>query len=143
MKDSIEWWGCYDALKEMLYRTDSPMCRVAVLYIMGLVARKYGGLMWKYHEAHLPEWLGLADRSGELRINCNDKTLCYAPDLCIKAFLVCRKRWMRKELEGIAIHAGPSFADVARLLLGEGRFPRWCGELPRECLGVLKHLGLA
>jgi hypothetical protein len=97
----------------------------------------------RYHEARLPRWLGLVDRGGALKIDCGDKSLCYNPEACLKAFLYCRKGWMRRELEDIVIYAGPYFADVARLMLGEDGFPRWCGSLPSECTGVLKRLGLA
>jgi len=142
MKDSIVWWDCYKTLEKHIGRFEGT-CRIALYYIMDLVARKYGGLLWKYHEARLPQWLGFMDRSGALKIDCRDKSLCYAPELCLRAYLLCRRGWMRRNLEGIVIHAGPAFADVARLLLGEGGFPRWCGELPRECSGVLKRLGLA
>ncbi len=137
-----EWWVCYKALEERAGRAEGT-CRIALYYIMDLVARERGGLLWKYHEARLPRWLGFMDRSGALKINCGDKSLCYAPEQCLKAFLYCKSGWMRKELEGIVIHAGPAFADVARLMLGEGGFPRWCGSLPSECSGVLKRLGLA
>ncbi len=140
--DSIEWWDCYKALERQAWGVEGT-CRIALLYVMDLVARKRGGLLWRYHEARLARWLGFMDRSGALKIDCGDKSLCYAPEPCLRAFLYCRRGWMRKELEGIVIHAGPYFADVARLMLGEGGFPRWCGELPRECTGVLKHLGLA
>jgi hypothetical protein len=142
MMDSIVWWDCYKALEKHIGRFEGT-CRIALYYIMDLVARKYGGLLRKYHEARLPRWLGFMDRSGALKIDCNNKSLCYAPELCLKAFLYCRKGWMRKSLEGIVAHAGPAFADVARLMLGEGGFPRWCGSLPGECSGVLKRLGLA
>jgi hypothetical protein len=142
MKDSIEWWDCYKALERQALGARYT-CRTALLYVMDRVAREYGGLLWKYHEARLPRWLGFMDRSGALKIDCGDKSLCYAPEPCLRAFLYCRKGWMRKELEGIVIHAGNTFADVALLLLGEGGFPKWCGELPSECLGVLKRLGLA
>jgi hypothetical protein len=142
MMDSIEWWDCYKALENHIGRFEGT-CRIALYYIMDLVARERGGLLWKYHEARLPRWLSFMDRSGALKINCRDKSLCYAPEQCLKAFLYCRKGWMRKELEGIVTHAGSYFADVACLMLGEGGFPRWCGELPGECLGVLKRLGLA
>ena len=139
---SHEWWVCYRALEEQAGRAEGT-CRIALLYVMGLVARERGGLLWKYHETRLPRWLGLVDRSGALKIDCRDKSLCYAPELCLKAFLYCRRGWMRKELESIVMHAGPYFADVARLMLSEGEFPKRCGELPRECMGILRRLGLA
>jgi hypothetical protein len=97
----------------------------------------------RYHETRLPRWLGLVDRGGALKIGCGDKSLCYDPEVCLRVFLYCKRGWMWRELEGIVTHAGPYFADVARLLLGEGEFPKWCGELPRECTGVLRRLGLA
>jgi hypothetical protein len=49
-------------------------------------------------------------------INCREKTICNEPALCLKAYLVCRKRWMRKELEKLV--PGTPFAEVARVVLG-------------------------
>ncbi len=137
-----EWWVCYKALEERAGRAEGT-CRIALLYVMDLVVRERGGLLRRYHETRLPRWLGFMDGSGALKIDCGDKSLCYAPELCLKAFLYCKRSWMRKELEGIVAHAGPYFADVARLLLGEGEFPKRCGEPPKECMGILRRLGLA
>ncbi len=90
------------------------------------------------HRESLPRWLGLKDRSGKLKIDCRDKKLCYSPYMCLKAYLHCKEGWMRKKLEYIAKHAGPPFAEPARLLLGEGSIPQWCGKLPESCIMIMR-----
>jgi hypothetical protein len=64
-------------------------------------------------------------------INCRERQICNEPLLCLKAYLFCKKRWMEKELRSLA--AGTPYAEVARVLLGEGDIPEECGGQPKNC----------
>jgi hypothetical protein len=135
-RDGLE--RCYNDLKQMLGNTNNEFCRIAIMAMMDFVARTHGGALLSRHRESLPRWLGLKDRSGKLKIDCRDKKLCYSPYMCLKAYLHCKEGWMRKELEDIVKHAGPPFAEPARLLLGEGSIPQWCGKLPESCIMIMR-----
>ncbi len=122
---------CYQALERRLRREDGELCRIAIIAWMDFVARKFGGLLYKQFKELLPHMLGLKRRNGSLTINCNEKTVCYEPILCMKAYLLCKKRWMKKELE--RLEPGTPYARVARVVLGETAVPEECGGLPPEC----------
>jgi hypothetical protein len=122
---------CYSALEKRLRREDNELCRVAILAWMDFVAEKFGGLLHKQFRRLLPYALGLMKRDGTLAINCNEKVICYEPILCLKAFLLCRKRWMKKELE--RLDPATPYARVARVVLRETAIPEECGGLPPEC----------
>jgi hypothetical protein len=121
---------CYQALEKMLLREKNELCRIAVSAWMEFVAKKFGGLLYKQFRELLPYALGLK-RRGSLTINCNEKAICYEPILCLKAYLLCKKRWMRKELE--KLEPGTPYARIARVIVGETAVPEECGGLPPEC----------
>jgi hypothetical protein len=123
--------SCYQALEKRLRREDNELCRVAILAWMGFTAEKFGGLLHKHFRELLPHMLGLKKRDGSLAISCNEKAICYEPILCLKAYLLCGKRWMRKELE--KLEPGTPYARIARVVLGETAIPEECGGLPPEC----------
>jgi hypothetical protein len=122
---------CYQALERRLRREDNELCRVAILAWMGFAAEKFGGLLHKHFKELLPYMLGLKKRDGTLLINCDEKAICYEPILCLKAYLLCKKRWMKKELE--KLEPGTPYARIARVVLGETVIPEECGGLPPEC----------
>jgi hypothetical protein len=122
---------CYDALEERLIREDNELCRVAILAWMNFAAKKFGGLLYKQFRELLPHALCLVRYDGTLVINCSDRRICNEPILCLKAYLICRKRWMKKALEKLA--PGTPYARTARVVLGETTIPKECGELPPEC----------
>ncbi len=76
----------------------------------------------------MPHVLGLARPDGSLVIDCDVRQICNEPALCLKAYLVCRKRWMRKELEKLA--PGTPFAEVAKVVLDETGVHGECGGPP-------------
>jgi hypothetical protein len=98
---------------------------------MEFAAKRFGGLLYKQFRQLLPDMLGLRNRNGSLKIDCNNKLICNEPILCLKAYLLCRKRWMKKELE--KIEAETPYAKVARVVVGETTIPEECGGLPPEC----------
>jgi hypothetical protein len=122
---------CYHALERRLRREDNELCRVAILAWMGFVARKFGGLLYKHYKELLPYMLGLKRCNGTLVINCDERVICNEPILCLKAYLLCRKRWMKKELE--RLDPATPYARIARVVVGETAIPEECGGLPPEC----------
>jgi hypothetical protein len=130
-KKKQELEKCYNALEKRLRREENELCRVAILAWMGFVAKKFGGLLYKQFRELLPYALGLMRRNGTLAISCSEKAICYEPILCLKAYLLCKKRWMKKELE--RLEPGTPYARVARVVLGETAVPEECGGLPPEC----------
>jgi hypothetical protein len=122
---------CYNALEKQLMREKSELCRIAILAWMEFVAKKFGGLLYKQFKELLPYALGIKRRDGSLIINCGEKAICYEPILCLKAYLYCKKRWMRKELE--RLEPGTPYARIARVIVGETAIPEECGGLPPEC----------
>ncbi len=98
---------------------------------MGFAAKRFGGLLYKHYKELLPYMLGLKRRDGTLMISCDEGAVCYEPILCLKAYLLCRKRWMKKELE--KLDAATPYARIARVVLGEAVIPEECGGLPPEC----------
>jgi hypothetical protein len=122
---------CYDALEKRLMREKNELCRVAILAWMDFMAKKIGGLLYRQFRELLPYALGLKRRDGALIIDCGEKTICNEPILCLKAYLLCRKRWMKKELE--RLEPGTPYARAARVVLGEAAIPEECGRLPPEC----------
>jgi len=121
---------CYNALEKQLMRERKDLCRIAILAWMHIVAKKFGGLLYKQFRELLPYMLGLKKRDGSLTISCNEKVVCNEPILCLKAYLLCRKRWMKKELE--KLEPGTPYARIARVVLGTA-IPEECGGLPPEC----------
>ncbi|MFZ8839762.1 MAG: hypothetical protein ACO2PM_12820 [Pyrobaculum sp.] len=122
---------CYNILEKRLLREKNELCRIAVLAWMDFVAKRFGGLLYKQFKELLPYALGLKKRDGTLAISCGERAVCYEPILCLKAYLLCRKRWMKKELE--RMEPGTPYARIARVVLGETVIPEECGGLPPEC----------
>ncbi len=109
-KKKHELEKCYNALEKRLRYEENELCRVATLAWMDIVAKKFGGLLYKQFRELLPYMLGLKRRNGSLMISCNEKVICYEPLLCLKAYLLCRKRWMKKELE--KLEPGTPYAKI-------------------------------
>ncbi len=130
-KKKHELEKCYNTLERRLIREKNELCRIATLAWMNFVAKRFGGLLYKQFRELLPYMLGLKRRNGSLMISCNEKAVCYEPLLCLKAYLLCRKRWMKKELE--KLEPGTPYAKIARVVLGETAIPEECGGLPPEC----------
>jgi len=124
--------ACYFALEKRLRAEKNDLCRIAIIAWMYFTAKKFGGLLYKQFMQLLPYMLGLKNRDGTLKISCDERAVCYEPILCLKAYLLCRRRWMRKELE--KIDAGTPYARVARVVLGETMVPKECGGMPPECV---------
>jgi len=122
---------CYNALEKQLMREKNDFCRIAILAWMNFAAKKFGGLLYKQFRELLPYALGLKRRDGSLAISCNEKSVCNEPILCLKAYLLCKKRWMKKELE--RLEPGTPYARIARVIVGETAIPEECGGLPPEC----------
>jgi hypothetical protein len=122
---------CYNALEKQLMREKNDLCRIAILAWMDFAAKKFSGLLYKQFRELLPYALGLKKRDGTLAISCNEKAICYEPILCLKAYLLCKKRWMKKELE--RLEPGTPYARIARVVVGESVIPEECGGLPPEC----------
>jgi len=118
---------CFDELVKRLMKEDRDLCRIQLLAWFDKVACKHRRrykLLYKQFRELLPHALGLVRPDGALMIDCGDRRICNEPALCLKAYLVCRKRWMRKELEKLA--PGTPFAHVARAVLG-GAVDKECG----------------
>jgi hypothetical protein len=122
---------CYQelsALRDIFKSKGNELCELAVVYWMDLVANLHGGSLLRRHRLELPKILEIDKGS------CQRKHLCQ-PLTCIELFILCRKGW--KQLKGIAERAGDSYADIARFLIGESDFPKWCSiELPPSCRRV-------
>ena len=126
---------CYQELSTLRddFKLDgNELCEFAVVYLMDLIANLHGGSLLRRHRRELPKILEIDKESCKRRHFCQPLT-------CIKLFILCRKGW--KQLKGIAEHAGDSYADIARFLIGEGGLPKWCGvELPPSCQKVRAEL---
>jgi len=130
-KKKQELETCYKALEKRLMREENELCRIALIAWMQFATKKFGGLLYKQFKQLMPDMLGLRNRDGSLKIDCNEKAVCYEPLLCLKAYLLCRKRWMKKELE--KLEPGTPYAHIARVIVGEAVIPEECGGLPPEC----------
>jgi len=130
-KKKRELEKCYNALERRLIHESDELCRVAILAWMDIVAKKFGGLLYKQFRELLPYALGLKRRDGSLTVDCGEKVVCNEPILCLKAYLLCRKRWMKKELE--RLEPGTPYAHIARIIVGKTAIPEECGGLPPEC----------
>ena len=121
---------CFDEVVRRLMREDRDLCRVELLawfdHMLRRHRRRYKLLYRQFREL-LPYALGLVKPDGALIIDCGDKRICNEPALCLKAYLVCRKRWMKKELEKLT--PGTPFARAARAVLG-GAVDEECGGPP-------------
>jgi hypothetical protein len=122
---------CFDELVKRLMREDRDLCRVELLAWFDKMARRYrrrNKLLYRQFRELLPHALGLVRYDGALAVDCNERAICNEPALCLKAYLVCRKRWMKKELEKLA--PGTPFAETARVVLGEDDVHEECGGPP-------------
>jgi hypothetical protein len=120
---------CFDELVKRLMKEDRDLCRIELLAWFGNMLRRHRRgykLLYMQFRELLPHALGLRRYNG-LMIDCGDRRICNEPALCLKAYLVCRKRWMKKELEKLA--PGTPFAHVARAVLG-GAVDEECGGPP-------------
>jgi len=126
---------CYQelsTLRDDFKLNKNELCEFAVVYLMDLVANLHGGSLLRRHRRELPKILEIDKES------CQGKHFCQ-PLTCIKLFILCRKGW--KQLKGIAERAGDSYAEIARFLIGESDFPKWCSiELPSSCRNVRAEL---
>jgi len=123
--------SCFRELEARLRREERGPCRLALLGWMDFVARAHGGELYRQFRELLPEALGLRRPDGTLLISCNNKLTCNEPKFCLMGYLLCRKRWMEKELRLLA--PGTPYARVARVLLGEGDISAECGGRPGSC----------
>ena len=122
---------CFDELTRRLIREDRDLCRVELLAWFIRVARRHRRrhkLLYRQFKELLPDALGLRRRDGALAVDCGERQICNEPALCLKAYLICRKRWMKKELERLA--PGTPFARAARVVLGEADVDEECGGPP-------------
>jgi hypothetical protein len=122
---------CFDELVKRLMREDRNLCRVELLAWFDRVARRYKRhyrLLYRQFRELLPHALGLVKYDGALMIDCDDRRICNEPILCLKAYLICRRRWMRKALEKLA--PGTPYARTARVVLGETDVHEECGGNP-------------
>jgi hypothetical protein len=129
--DNMDLERCWRELTERLMREDRDLCRIELLVWFDRLARKHRRrykLLYRQFRELLPDALGLRRRDSTLAIDCNEKRICNEPPLCLKAYLICRKRWMKKELEKLA--PGTPFAEVARVVLGEADVHEECGGPP-------------
>jgi hypothetical protein len=127
--DNLE--RCFEELVRRLMREDRDLCRIELLawfYNMIRRHRRRYKLLHRQFRELLPDVLGLRRYDGTLMIDCGDRRICSEPALCLKAYLICRKRWMRKELEKLA--PGTPYASVARVVLGESSVHEECGGAP-------------
>jgi hypothetical protein len=126
---------CYQelsAIRDDFKSNENELCEFAVVYLMDLIANLHGGSLLRRHRRELPKILGIDKES------CQRKHFCQ-PITCIKLFILCRKGW--RQLKGIAERAGDSYAEIARFLIGESDFPKWCSiELPFSCRNVRAEL---
>jgi hypothetical protein len=122
---------CFDELVKRLMREDRELCRVELLAWFDRVARRHRRrhkLLYRHFRGLLPYALGLVKYDGSLTIDCGERVICNEPMLCLKAYLVCRKRWMRKRLEMLA--PGTPYAKVARVILDMAEVDEECGGPP-------------
>jgi len=122
---------CWRELQMRLLREDRDLCRVELLAWFDRVARRYRRrhkLLYKHFIELLPDMLGLRNRDGSVAIDCDERAICNEPALCLKAYLICKKRWMKKKLEMLA--PGTPYAEVARVVLGEADVHEECGGPP-------------
>jgi hypothetical protein len=111
-------------------KEDRDLCCVELLAWFDGVLRRHRRrykLLYKQFRELLPHALGLMRYDTTLVINCDDGQICNEPALCLKAYLICKKLWMRKELEKLA--PGTPYAEMARVALGESDVHDECGEL--------------
>ena len=123
--------SCFRELATRLGQEEDELCRVALLGWMDFVARAHGGELYRQFKELLPDDLGLRRPDGLIPINCGEKLICNEPKLCLKAYLFCKEEWMEEKLRSLA--AGTPYAEVARVLLGEGDIPEECGGQPGSC----------
>jgi hypothetical protein len=121
---------CFDELVKRLMKEDRDLCRIELLAWFDNIARRHRRYKMLYRQFRelLPHVLGLRRYDGTLAIDCGNRRICNEPALCLKAYLICRKRWMRKELEKLA--PGTPYAEVARAVLGEADVHEECGGPP-------------
>jgi hypothetical protein len=127
----IDVGRCFGEIVKRLMREDRDLCRVELLAWFDRVLRRRRRrykLLYRQFRELLPYALGLMRHDGTLMIDCNEKRICNEPALCLKAYLVCRKRWMKKALEKLA--PGTPYAEVARVVLGEDDVHDECGGPP-------------
>jgi hypothetical protein len=122
---------CFRELATRLRREEDELCRVALLGWMDFVARTHGGELYRQFRELLPDALGLRRPDGSVRINCREGLICNEPKLCLKAYLFCKEEWMEEKLRSLA--AGTPYAEVVRVLLGEGDIPEECGGRSENC----------
>ena len=119
---------CFDELVKRLMKEDRDLCRVELLAWFDRLLRRHRRryrLLYRQFRELLPHVLGLVRYDSALMIDCDDKRICNEPALCLKAYLICQKRWIKKELEKLA--PGTPFARAARAVLG--------GAVDEECDG--------
>jgi hypothetical protein len=135
---------CFDELVKRLMREDRDLCRVELLAWFDRVAQRHKRrhrLLYRQFRELLPHALGLKKYDGTLIIDCNDRRICNEPILCLKAYLVCKKKWMKKELEMLT--PGTPYARVALVVLGEAEVHEECGGNPcDETHGKKKGKGI-
>jgi len=135
---------CFDELVKRLMREDRDLCRVELLTWFDRVAyrhRRRRRLLYRQFRELLPHALGLVKYDGTLVVDCGNRRICNEPILCLKAYLTCRRRWMRKELEKLA--PGTPYARVALVVLGETEVHEECGGNPcDETHGEKKGKGI-
>jgi len=122
---------CFDALVRRLTKEDRDLCRIELLAWFDRLARRHRRrhkLLYRQFRELLPYALGLRRLDGSLTIDCGERAICNEPILCLKAYLVCRKRWMRKRLEMLA--PGTPYAKVARVILDMAEIDEECGGPP-------------
>jgi len=129
--DNVDLERCFEELVRRLMREDRDLCRIELLAWFDRMLqhhRRRYKLLYRQFRELLPYAMGLVRPDGALMINCGEKVICNEPVLCLKAYLICRKRWMRKELEKLT--PGTPYAEVARVVLGEADVHRGCGGPP-------------
>jgi hypothetical protein len=129
--NNVDLERCWKELTERLMREDKGLCRIELLAWFDRLARRYKRrykLLYRQFRELLPDVLGLRSWDGSLMINCRERAICNEPALCLKAYLLCRKRWMRKELEKLA--PGTPYSEVAMVVLGESDVHEECGGPP-------------
>jgi hypothetical protein len=122
---------CFDALVKRLMKEDRDLCRIELLAWFDRLAwrhRRRHKLLYRQFRELLPYALGLRRLDGSLTIDCGERAICNEPILCLKAYLICRKRWMRKKLEMLT--PGTPYAKVARAILDRAEVDEECGGPP-------------
>ena len=129
--DGVDLERCWRELVKRLMREDRDLCRVELLawfdYALRRHRRRYRLLYRQFREL-LPHALGLVRRDGALMIDCGERAICNEPALCLKAYLICGKKWMKKELEKLA--PGTPLSRVALVVLGEADVHEECDGPP-------------